>query len=96
MELNPNNVLSNSIIGVKAKIRSPCHAFKPTYGIVIDESRNTVTILTRKGVKKFLKKFSVLRLYLPNGYIIDVDGKGLIGTLAERIKRGGMYYGKKF
>lgn len=96
LKLNPDNILNNSIIGIKAKFYSLYHAFKPTYGIIIDESQNTITVLTRKGVRKFLKKSSVLRLYLPNGYVIDVNGKGLIGTLAERIKKGGIYYGKKF
>jgi RNase P/RNase MRP subunit p29 len=96
LKLNPDNVLSNSIIGVKARIYSPFRAFKPVYGTIIDESQNTITVLTHNGIKKLLKKFSVLRLYLNNEYIIEVNGEGLVGTLAERIKRRGIYHGKKF
>jgi RNase P/RNase MRP subunit p29 len=96
LKLNPDNVLNNSIIGVKAKIYSPFHAFKPVYGTIIDESQNMITILTCRGIKKLLKKFAVLRLYLHDDYIVEVNGEGLIGTLAERIKRRGVYYGKKF
>ncbi len=91
MKPSPDNILNNSIIGVKAKIYSPFHAFKSVYGTIIDESQNTITILTRRGIKKLLKKYSVLRLYLHNGYVVEVNGKGLIGTLAERIKKRGVY-----
>ncbi|MEM1544968.1 MAG: hypothetical protein QXY40_06765 [Candidatus Methanomethylicia archaeon] len=96
LKLNPDNILNNSIIGVKAKIYSPSHAFKPVYGTIIDESQNTITISTHKGIKKFLKKSLILRLYLHNGYVVEVNGEGLVGTLAERIKRRGIHYGKRF
>lgn len=55
-------------------------------GVIVDETKNTFKIQTRKGIKIFLKKNIILK----DKYNIEsthVEGKVLIGKPEERLKK---------
>ena len=65
-------------IGLKAKIYYNDNKFK---GKIIDETKNTITIKTKDGEKKFLKQNLKIEI---DG--ITLDGKKLTKRPEERIK----------
>ncbi|MDP6641861.1 MAG: ribonuclease P protein subunit [Candidatus Nanoarchaeia archaeon] len=63
---------NNSLIGLKGKI--------------IDETKNTLTLETKKGIKKIIKsqiKFKIKN----NDQMIEIDGKLIVNRPEDRIKR---------
>jgi len=55
-------------------------------GIVIDDSRNMLTIKTSKGVRKIVKKNAKFAIKIQNKEI-TVDGNELIGRIDERLRK---------
>lgn len=55
-------------------------------GMVVDETKNTLTIETNKGFKKIQKNGSVFIFEIPDGKRIKVDGKKIVARPEERIK----------
>ena len=66
-------------IGIDAKIRYNDDLFE---GKIIDETKNTITIKTKKGTKKILKSNSIIEI---RGRLID--GKGLTKRPEDRMKK---------
>ena len=77
-----NNVIHAEWIGKHAKIvraKNPSHA--NITGVVVDETKNTITIQTEKGIKKVPKHGSVFNI---NGH--EVQGDDVLAAPEERIK----------
>ena len=76
--ISPQNVLRHELIGLDvlvARASNPGHV--GVSGRVIDETRNTLVILTGRGETRIPKRFSVFRFRLPDGTTVDVDGSSL-------------------
>ncbi|MFA7563595.1 MAG: ribonuclease P protein component 1 [Methanoculleus sp.] len=76
--ISPRNVLRHELIGLDVLVvcaSNPGHA--GVSGRIIDETRNTLVILTGQGEKKIPKRFSVFRFRLPDGTVVDIDGSSL-------------------
>ena len=76
--ISPRNVLRHELIGLDvlvARASNPGHV--GVSGRIIDETRNTLVILTERGEKRIPKRFSVFRFRLPDGTTVDVDGSSL-------------------
>ena len=59
---------------------------KQIEGLIIDETKNTFKLLTKKGTKTFLKKNIIFKdKYYDESY--QVEGKLLIGKPEERLKK---------
>ncbi len=59
---------------------------KQIEGLIVDETKNTFKLLTKKGMKTFLKKNIILKnKYNDESY--QVEGKVLIGKPEERLKK---------
>jgi len=87
MPIKPENVLRHELIGLKATIaRSSNRFLVGTRGQIIDETRNTLKLSTRSGVKVIPKGVAVFRLDLPDGTIVEVEGNRLIGRPENRVK----------
>jgi ribonuclease P protein subunit POP4 len=56
-------------------------------GRVIDETRNTFTILHKGEKKVVVKEVAVFHFTLPDGTVIEIDGKVMVGRPEDRIKR---------
>ncbi|MCK9276907.1 MAG: ribonuclease P protein component 1 [Methanoculleus sp.] len=84
--ISPQNVLRHELIGLDvlvARASNPGHV--GVSGLIIDETRNTLVILTGRGEKRIPKRFSVFRLRLPDGTTVDVDGSCLETQPERRI-----------
>lgn len=55
-------------------------------GMVVDETRNTITIKTNKGEKKLIKNSIKIEMLVDNK-MIGIDGKKLVGRPEDRIKK---------
>jgi len=55
-------------------------------GRIIDETRNTLRLSTKKGIVVIPKDVAVFRLDLPDGSIVEVEGRRLVGRPENRMK----------
>jgi len=87
MPIKPENILRHELIGLNAMVARSSNPFLAgTRGRIIDETRNTVKLSTRKGVKVIPKGIAVFRLNLPDGSIVEVEGARLVGRPENRMK----------
>lgn len=85
--ITPYNLLRHEIIGLNAKVIHATHDGYMISGRVVDETRNTLEIETKSGVKTLPKNCIVLELKLPNDAIVRVDGNLLISRPEDRVKK---------
>ncbi|MDV2481550.1 ribonuclease P protein subunit [Methanoculleus sp. Wushi-C6] len=84
--ISPQNVLRHELIGLDvlvARASNPGHV--GVSGRIVDETKNTLVIVTGLGEKRIPKRFSVFRLRLPDGTTVDVDGSSLETQPERRI-----------
>jgi ribonuclease P protein subunit POP4 len=90
MPIRPENILRHELIGLKTIIaRSSNTLLVGTRGRIVDETRNTVKLNTRGGVKMIPKGIAVFRFDLPDGSIVEVEGAKLVGRPENRMKAKG-------
>jgi ribonuclease P protein subunit POP4 len=87
MKVTPD-VIRHEFIGIKAKISKSKHlGYVGMYGKIIDETRNTFTIL-HEGKRKVIPKNSVVFSFnFSDGTVAEIDGKLLVGRPEDRIKK---------
>jgi ribonuclease P protein subunit POP4 len=56
-------------------------------GKVVDETRNTLTILQDNTEKIIVKDTSVFEFVLPDETVVEIDGKVIMGRPEDRLKR---------
>ncbi|MEM3626885.1 MAG: ribonuclease P protein component 1 [Candidatus Bathyarchaeia archaeon] len=87
MKITPD-VLRYEFIGTEAKVSKSKH---PGYigisGKIIDETRNTFTILHEGKCKKIVKDSSIFNFRFSNGTIVEIEGKLLVGRPEDRLKK---------
>jgi len=84
---NPQNLVRHELIGLNAKVvKTMNRQLEGLVGKVIDETRNTLILFN--GAKNMIVPKDVVsfNFYLPNGDVVRVDGKRLIGRAEDRIK----------
>jgi ribonuclease P protein subunit POP4 len=90
MPIKPENILRHELIGLKTIVaRSSNTLLVGTRGQIVDETRNTVKLNTREGVKMIPKGTVVFRFDLPDGSIVEVEGAKLVGRPENRMKARG-------
>ncbi len=85
--ITSQNLLKHEIIGLDTRVAGSTN--KQLVGLkgrIIDETRNTITILDGKRKQIVPKDVAVLRIRLPDGTWIEVDGKKLVGRPEDRVK----------
>ena len=81
-------LLQHDLVGLNAKVaRSSNSDYVNIMGRVLEETRNTITILHSNRKKIVVKKTTVFHFTLPDGTIVEVDGKVIIGRPEDRIKK---------
>jgi len=81
-------ILQHEFIGLKAKVVESMNPYyRGVMGRVIDETRNTFTILHKGERKVIVKEVAVFHFTLPDGTVIKVDGKVMVGRPEDRVKR---------
>ena len=87
MKITPS-ILRHEFIGLNAKVvRSSHSGYVGISGKVIDETRNTLTILHDGKKKMVVKNVSVFHFIFPDGTIVEIDGKSIVGRPEERLKK---------
>ena len=87
MPRKPTNILRHELIGLKAIVaRSSNPLLVGTSGRIVDETRNTLRLSTRKGVKVIPKGDAVFRFDLSDGSAVEVEGTRLVGRPENRMK----------
>ncbi len=87
MKVTPD-IISYEFIGTEAKVAksaNPC--CKGINGKIIDETRNTFTILCDGEKKMVMKNLSVFHFRFSDGTVVEIDGKLLVGRPEDRLKK---------
>ena len=87
MKVSPS-IVQNELIGLDIEVvKSPNSNLIGIAGRVVNETRNTFTIFQENKEKTIIKENSIFNFSLPNGTIVEIDGKILIGRPEDRIKK---------
>jgi ribonuclease P protein subunit POP4 len=87
MKATPD-LIRYEFIGIEAKISESKHSsYVGLSGKIIDETRNTFTILNEGRRKTVLKNSSVFHFKFSDGTIVEIDGKILVGRPEDRLKK---------
>jgi len=82
------DIIRHEFIGVKGKIaESPHQSYVGICGEVIDETKNTFTILHKGKAKSVVKKSAIFDFKFSGGTIVEIDGKLLVGRPEDRLKK---------
>ncbi len=86
-EITPQNIIRHELIGLTLKVvRARNSAIKGIRGVVVDETRNMLTINARRGKVMVPKNTATFRFDLPGGILVDVDGERLVARPENRLK----------
>jgi len=87
MRITPE-ILQHEFIGLEVKVAKStnpdCVGIK---GRVIDETRNTFVLMKDGVERRIIKETSVFHFTYPDGTIVEIDGKLLVGRPEDRIKK---------
>jgi ribonuclease P protein subunit POP4 len=80
--------VQGEFIGLKAKVVESSNADNVGInGTVVDETRNTFLIRQKNVDKMVVKDSSVFHFTMPDGTIVEVDGKVILGRPEDRLKK---------
>jgi ribonuclease P protein subunit POP4 len=81
-------IVQQELIGLNAKVvRSSHPGYVGIEGKVLNETRNTIVILHEDKKKIIIKNTSVFNFTMPDGTVVEIDGKAIIGRPEDRIKK---------
>jgi len=87
MKVTPD-IIRYEFIGTEAKVaKSRHHDYVGLSGKIIDETRNTFTILHEGKKKMILKESAVFHFKFSDGTIVEIDGKLLVARPEDRLKK---------
>lgn len=85
--ISPKNLIRHELIGLEAGVIGSTNKFQiGIHGTVVDETKNTLTIETGKGLKKIQKKGATFIFKIPSGKKVKVVGNKIATRPEERIK----------
>ncbi|MEM2537684.1 MAG: ribonuclease P protein component 1 [Candidatus Bathyarchaeia archaeon] len=87
MKVTPD-IIRYEFIGTEAKVAKStnpsCTGIK---GKILDETRNTFTILHNGERKMIIKETSIFHFKFPDGTVVEIVGKLLVGRPEDRLKK---------
>jgi len=88
MTVSPS-IVQHEFIGLEAKVvKSSNPDVVGITGKVVDETRNTFTISLNDGEKKVvIKDTAVFEFVMPDGTVVEMDGKVMMGRPEDRLKK---------
>jgi len=87
MTITAQNLVRHELIGLKVRISKSTDPTQKIFGMVVDETYNTLKIETKGKERTIPKGNSIFIFTLPNGMKVEVDGKILISRPEDRIKK---------
>ncbi|MGC8710092.1 MAG: ribonuclease P protein component 1 [Candidatus Micrarchaeia archaeon] len=95
MQYNNRNIVLSELIGLKVKlVKCSDKKQEGLEGIVSDETKNTLIINTKTGIKRIIKKTAVFKFYAGNKSF-TVKGIEISFRPHERIEKAMKYYKKR-
>ncbi len=87
--ISSKNLIYHELIGLNVEVTdSSTKSLIGIRGKVIDETKKTLTIETLDNNEKLLAKdISIFQFEVPDGTILEVDGKILLSRPEDRIKK---------
>jgi len=80
--------VQDEFIGLNAKVvKSSNPSYVGISGKVVDETRKTLVIRQRHEDKVIVKEAAVFQFTLPDGTVIEVEGKITLGRPEDRMKK---------
>jgi ribonuclease P protein subunit POP4 len=87
MKVTPD-IIRCEFIGTEGKISKSHHkGYVGIVGEVIDETKNTFTIMHRGKAKSIVKDQAVFSFKFSNGTIVEAEGRLLTGRSEDRLKK---------
>lgn len=86
--IGSRDILQHELIGLEARVvesDNPEHI--GIQGMTVDETRNTLTISQGGRDKVIAKGNTIFHFRLPNGVVVEVEGRYLVGRPEDRVKR---------
>jgi len=81
-------IIQHEFIGLNAKVvKSSNPSYKGIKGQVINETRNTLVIFHKNQKKTIIKEAAVFDFTMPDGTIVEIDGKVIVGRPENRVKK---------
>jgi ribonuclease P protein subunit POP4 len=87
MKVTPD-IIRTEFVGTEGKIiKSPHTGYVGIRGEIIDETKNTFTILHEGKAKSIIKDSAIFNFKFSDGTIVEIDGKLLVGRPEDRLKK---------
>jgi ribonuclease P protein subunit POP4 len=87
MKVTPD-IIRGELIGAEGRIIKSRHVdYVGISGEVINETKNTLTILHGGKAKSIIKDSAVFNFKFSDGTIVEIDGKLLVGRPEDRLKK---------
>ena len=87
MRITPGIIQSELIGANAAVVKSPNVDYMGLAGKVIDESKNTLTILDEGVAKRVTKDQNIFNFTFSDNTVVEIDGSLLIGRPEDRLKK---------
>jgi ribonuclease P protein subunit POP4 len=90
MSITKRNLLQHELIGLDVEvIKSSDQSVVGKSGKIVDESHHMLVVEEKGKLKRLQKSTAVFRVTLPNGEKINVNGRKLVSSPEDRIKKCG-------
>jgi ribonuclease P protein subunit POP4 len=87
MKVTPH-VAQREFIDLSAEVvRSSNPSYVGISGKVVDETRNVLVIVHQNEKKAVIKNTAVFHFTMPDGTVVEIDGKVIVGRPEDRIKK---------
>jgi ribonuclease P protein subunit POP4 len=82
------SIVQHEFIGLKTTVvKSSNPDVVGIAGRVVDETRNTLTILHNGKRRVVIKDTSIFDFVMPDGTVVEIEGKVIVGRPEDRIKK---------
>lgn len=87
--ITPQNIIRHEFVGLQVKVtHSSNRELIGIEGRVVNETKNTITLEDGVGNEKTIPKGSAtFHFELPNGSIVEINGKIIVSRPEDRIKK---------
>jgi ribonuclease P protein subunit POP4 len=87
MKIAPD-LLQQEFVGLDAKVVKSSNLSQiGISGKIIKETRNTLVILHKNTEKTVIKYVAVFHFIMPDGTVVEIDGKAIVGRPESRLKK---------
>ncbi len=87
MPITPKNLVKHELIGLEARVVDSANIYDiGASGRIVDETRNTLVMETKKGEKTLIKDQCIFSFKIPAGWV-RIEGKILVARPEDRIKK---------